>query len=396
MEKPKPRRDFSVLIATGRLTDWAGSEVITVELTEELAAQGGRVSVYAHCIDAARREALLAAGALQVTSNPYEISVARFDVVYSQQNALTRLITPSVIDEMQRFGPPFFVFAHLSSFIEMEAPLSRLERELADVVVANSEETKAHLEEFDSAYNLAVVVPNPVPRGFMEPVPLVGEGRRRILIVSNHIPPELATARQMLIQRGWTVDVLGKDGVQAMIQPQMLMSYATVISIGKTVQMALLAGRAIYCYDHFGGPGWLTYDNFETAAKRNFSGRCTPTRKTSAEIVDDIEAGPSVERIAVRRSIFSQRAWVRLLLKAVHAHERLPLDDGRIAELRQLASLDTALSTICVQAFDSFHHWLRAEDIGREVGALRATCLQQQQLIEKLSRLAGPDAVSRV
>lgn len=41
MDNQNPSRDFSALIATGRLTDWAGSEVVTVELTEELAAQGG-------------------------------------------------------------------------------------------------------------------------------------------------------------------------------------------------------------------------------------------------------------------------------------------------------------------------------------------------------------------
>jgi len=379
---------LSALIATGRLTDWAGSEVVTVELAEEMAAQGVRVTVYAHCVDAVRQEALLAAGAWRVTSNPNEVAVASFDVVYSQQNALTRLITPGSIDAIQRVGSPLFVFGHLSSFIEMEAPLSRLEWQLANVFVANSEETRAHLREFGAAYDAAIVVPNPVPRGFLAPLPPPSEGRRA-LIVSNHIPGELARARRMLIRRGWTVDILGRDGVQAMIQPDMLAPYAAVISIGKTVQMALLAGRAVYCYDHFGGPGWLTPKNFEAAARRNFSGRCTPGRKTSAEIVRDIDAGPPTEPIAVRRSRYSLRAWVRLLLQAVRVRPRPVPSEEMAAELRRLAALDKALSTICVQAFDSFYHWRKAEDLGRELAALKKLCLQQQQLIDGLTQAAA-------
>lgn len=378
----------SALIATGRLTDWAGSEVVTVELAEELAVQGFGVTVYAHCIDAVRREALLAAGVWRVTSNADEVAVARFDLVYSQQNTLTRLIKPGVFDEMQRIGMPFFLFGHLSSYIEMEAPLSRLEWELADVFVANSEETKARLREFGSAFDATVVVPNPAPRGFLAPLPPVSEDRR-ILIVSNHIPGELARARYMLIQRGWIVDILGADGVQALIQPRMLSSYASIITIGKTVQMALLAGRSVYCYDHFGGPGWLTSANVETAARCNFSGRCSPGKKTSAEIVRDIEAGAPAETIAFRRSRFSLRAWVRLLASTVRARSRPLLEGSRVAELRRLAALDRALSTICMQAFDSFHHWRKTEDLGREVIALKNLSIQQQQLIDRLSGTAA-------
>lgn len=388
MDERFSHRGLSALIATGRLTDWAGSEVVTVELAEEMAAQGVRVTVYAHCMDAVRQEALLAAGAWRVTSNPNEVSVADFDVVYSQQNALTRLVTPGVVDAMQRVGLPFFIFGHLSSFIEMEAPLSRLEWELADVFVANSEETRAHLRAFGAAYDATIVVPNPVPRGFLAPLPPPSEGRRA-LIVSNHVPAELAGARRMLIQRGWTVDILGRDGVQAMIQPHMLAPYAAVISIGKTVQMALMAGRAVYCYDHFGGPGWLTPENVEAAAQRNFSGRCTPTRKTSAEIVRDIEAGPPAAPIAVRRSRYSLRAWVRLLLRTVGVRPRPVPSEEMTAELRRLAALDKALSTICVQAFDSFYHWRRAEEMGRELIALKNLCLQQRQLIDRLTQGAA-------
>src|SRR5690606_31689494 len=52
-------------------------------------------------------------------------------------------------------------------------------------------------------------------------------------------------------------------------------------------------GKPVYCYDHFGGPGWLSASNFEVAEYFNFSGRDTPVRKSPQEIATELIDGSS-------------------------------------------------------------------------------------------------------
>jgi hypothetical protein len=46
-----------------------------------------------------------------------------------------------------------------------------------------------------------------------------------------------------------------------------------VVTIGKTVPYCLALKIPVYCYDHFGGPGWLHEENLDLASQNNFSGR---------------------------------------------------------------------------------------------------------------------------
>jgi hypothetical protein len=46
----------------------------------------------------------------------------------------------------------------------------------------------------------------------------------------------------------------------------------------------------VYCYDIFGGPGYLTRDNFAQSREKNFSGRGF-TAKSTKQIVDELLEG---------------------------------------------------------------------------------------------------------
>ncbi len=101
----------------------------------------------------------------------------------------------------------------------------------------------------------------------------------KILYRVQSLPDEVLAARDLLISAGYQVDHLGEGGDVTMMCPEILHNCDAVITIGKTVQMAILANRPVYCYDHFGGPGWLTDQNYEAAAALNFSGRDHRSRK---------------------------------------------------------------------------------------------------------------------
>lgn len=87
------------------------------------------------------------------------------------------------------------------------------------------------------------------------------------------------------------VDIFGINHTAQAITPKLIQQYDAIISIGKSVQYALLANRALYCYDHFGGCGYLNSENYATAKAHNFSGRGGFGRKTAQEIADEIIQG---------------------------------------------------------------------------------------------------------
>ncbi|PJG86508.1 hypothetical protein CVP05_01505 [Conservatibacter flavescens] len=84
--------------------------------------------------------------------------------------------------------------------------------------------------------------------------------------------------------------MIGKTTKQQQVNPALIASYDVIISIGKTVQYALLGHKPVYCYDHFGGCGYLNADNFDKAKWHNFSGRGFD-KKTAEQIASELVDG---------------------------------------------------------------------------------------------------------
>jgi hypothetical protein len=83
----------------------------------------------------------------------------------------------------------------------------------------------------------------------------------------------LLSATKILKERGVSVAMVGNGNIQRRMTPTLLNKYDAVITIGKTVQYAIRSQVPVYCYDHFGGPGYLDQGNFSKASHLNFSGR---------------------------------------------------------------------------------------------------------------------------
>ena len=87
----------------------------------------------------------------------------------------------------------------------------------------------------------------------------------RIAIVSNH-----------QWQKGLKIpSIVNSVGAfnSRYVDVDFLLQYDVVITIGRTVQQCLCLGIPVYCYDHFGGPGYITLDNIDFNESLNFSGR---------------------------------------------------------------------------------------------------------------------------
>lgn len=281
------RRVESVLICTNHLFMWAGSELVAIEMAEELLSRGIRVDLFATLPDRAFLRAILG-DRVTVYDKAKAVDLGRYDLVYAQHHVFPLILHAALSGGLTGAGP-FLVWNHLSPFVPLEAPGPIVEPRLADVILANSEETKAMLTASGPRFTAARLWPNPAPKAFATPHALPdGAG---FLAVSNRFTPESLAAFDLLESQGSPVCRIGQDHAQERVGPAHLAAVCGVITIGKTVQYALRSGRPVYCYGPYGGPGWLDADNFEAARAANFSGRSHPVKKTGDAIAQELVTG---------------------------------------------------------------------------------------------------------
>ena len=129
---------------------------------------------------------------------------------------------------------------------------------------------------------------------------------KKIAVVSNHIPDEVFSLSNNSENIEFTFFGSQTNNYKV-ITPEVLDGFDVIVSIGKTVIFALGMGIPVYEYDHFGGNGYITLDNFETEAYFNFAGRNTCRKLTSEEICTEIINGYSL--------CYSQREELREVAK---------------------------------------------------------------------------------
>ncbi|GCE76277.1 hypothetical protein [Cellulomonas biazotea] len=328
-----------VVLTQSFLYQFGGSEVMTLEIAHELARQGAEVVVVVHGHSEEMARDLTAVPGIRLirTSDPAlegVLAEAPVDIAWIHH----QLIPERLLRE--RAGTRF-VFNHMSSFHPLEfAWAHRIEAALAGAVLFPAPEARVAQVEtgllagVDPAY--LQVLGNPSPDAFAAngrgPAAELG----RLLVVSNHIPPELAEALPSLRER-WDVTVVGQQAelgaVRRRVTPDLVHEQDAVVTIGKTVQYSLAAGVPVFCYDHFGGPGWLDGSNVALAAEHNFSGRGFSARSGPTELVDEITAGYATARagvgaLASYAPLLGDR--LREVLATVGEPSAVPLDEADI------------------------------------------------------------------
>lgn len=287
----------SILITQNQLKNYSGSEATTLELVEELSRRGWSITVLTHFAAAPAVDdiANLRGVTIAKTSDKKvqsELSIYDFDFIWIHHYTLTERLVRELIENAATKKPKVFSY-HMS----YQAPIEDMvfpdfEKRVATRVLFNADETKQyilekhHLKESPSYY----VFDNPAPDGFLrDHTRIVNDQPGSVAIISNHPPSEIVDAAALLEQQGIKVDLIGRNhkGKEMRVTPELIASYDAVVSIGKTVQYALLSTLPVFCYDRFGGPGYLSADNFELAHYNNFSGRGF-NRMSSQQIADNI------------------------------------------------------------------------------------------------------------
>ncbi len=276
---------MKILLTNVWLNNFAGSEMVTLELYNYFAEQGHNVEIFTNVVSPVIENFLKDNGIRYSTPSSFIVS-NEYDLVWVHHQNIPR----EFFENNPAIGK--WIFHHMSPFEPLEFSInSEIENTLSDVILANSGETAKKLETLGLNTRKVDVFGNPVPSDFFE-FPEAGKSNSYFLFITNHPPSEILEAMETLTARGEKIIHLGMGSKWAKarrVTPMDLAGAAVTVSIGKTIQYAIALKKVFYIYDHFGGDGFISSrENFEENSFFNFSGRSSRKVKSADEIVSEL------------------------------------------------------------------------------------------------------------
>lgn len=277
----------NALIATHNLADYAGSEIFTLELAITLRDMGWRVTVATFFPGLPMLLEFKKHGfsIVNLLTDDFSSHHVKYDLAWIHHTPVFHeLLLVKKIEAAKT------IFCSLSHFEPLEAPPSDIR--CVDLLLAHSVENKNRIkQDYKLKDDQIIVFPNSVPKQYWRFSRCFNSFKLvRLAVVSNHPPAEVLKAIKILQDKSIVVEHIGLNGIKRLVSPELLLEYDAIVTIGKTVLYSFALNIPIYCYDHFGGPGWLTDENFDLAGKNNFSGRGFKD-KTSENIAYEIING---------------------------------------------------------------------------------------------------------
>ena len=289
-------KNKKVLITHPFIYEINGATNVAFELASFLQSQQANVTVFTYVYANPAKEYFEKAGIkVDLVSNNTEHHLSDYDYIWIDSQTLPPSLLDDFADKKNMQKMPKLIFMHMAAhdYCPDEMPfLYGFEEEVSSLSLFVSEETF----DFNNKYyektpeNIGFYR-NPASLEFYNSSSRKSEAPKKLLVVENSLCDELKALRPMLAEKNITIDYLGRDGDRyELVTGTMLSQYDAVITFGKTVQYCLVSNTPVYIYGTFGGPGWLTKDNFKEAEKNNFSGRGF-TNKTAEEIVEELLSG---------------------------------------------------------------------------------------------------------
>lgn len=314
----------SILFTNLFLANRSGSELHVLELATFFKSQDWEVTCYTPSLAFPLQGELFERGIRVVEFGDEDQLSDHYDVLYAQHHAVCDYVRYCLdID----FGK--IVVSVLSSYDDMEqVPLCAQEASLA--VFVSEEAYESHKSKLSS--DLPVfILPNVVDEGYF----VKREHRtelKRVAVISNHVPRELKEAASAS-QSSVHFDFFGLETEALPITPELICRYDAIITIGRTAQWCFASTTPLYCYDRFGGPGYLEPEEYEKAKWSNFSGRSNPVRLSSGELLADLIEGypASLDRLA----FFRDKARVEFRAEKLYMRLLQAIEDAKFAAYRE-------------------------------------------------------------
>lgn len=274
-----------VLITNNYLVNLSGSEIVALNIANSFIEKGYEVVMATFSYGYPLKGIIEERGIKVLLLNDNNLNNCNFDIIWAQHFTTLNCI---LFDKNIKANK--IINNIMSPFEPLESPSVYSDHISLNVV--NSLETKRKIIDEGVNEEKIFVMPNPVEKEFINNyVTKKNKILKKICVVSNHVPTEIYLAVEKLRNQGFVVDIYGMRDTYVYINAEILNKYDAIITIGKTVQYGISLGIPIFCYDRFGGPGWLNRENIKKAFEFNFSGRCSNLKLSYEEISKEIVYG---------------------------------------------------------------------------------------------------------
>lgn len=274
-----------VLITNNFLVNLSGSEIVALNIATSFIEKGYEVVMATFGYGYPLKGIIEEKGIKVLLLNDKNLNNCKFDIIWAQH-----FTTLNCVLFDKNIKAHKIINNIMSPFEPLESPVVYSDHISLNVV--NSLETKRKIIDEGVSEEKIFVMPNPVEKEFINNyVTKKNKILKKICVVSNHVPAEIYLAMEKLRNEGFIVDIYGMRDTYVYINAEILNKYDAIITIGKTVQYGISLGIPIFCYDRFGGPGWLNRKNIKKAFEFNFSGRCSNAKLSYEEISKEIICG---------------------------------------------------------------------------------------------------------
>lgn len=292
----------TILLTNLFLASRTGSELHIIELAGYFTSKGWDVTIYTLSYAyPLQKESEKIGAKVVVFGNEHQLQ-KHYDVLYAQHKRVSEYLAAIPGLTFDR------VIVSVLGIVTEEEALPYFTKD-ADAVVFVSDEAKDHFKSNEALLNKKkFVFPNTAASEYFDAfdqarsenlistsndegvMDIAAAFPRRIAVISNHMPLELQDLATIVAEKNaqTVIDFYGYESVSVEITPALIKSYDLIISIGRTAQLALAAGTPYYCYDIFGGPGFIEPKDMARHAYHNFSGRSEPTKRSGDELYADI------------------------------------------------------------------------------------------------------------
>lgn len=270
-----------ILLTNFNIVNYSGSEIDTLTVANYFLEKGYEIDIFT------LEKGMPLIGAVNkkiniIVPNEKEKLKKEYDIIWAHHYPLLDYVLFSL-----KIKSNYIFYISLSSFETYEAP-PIYSNELS-LIGAISKEVKDKLISEGCNRDKIVVFPNFAPSSYFNTEVNFNNKIKKVCIISNHIPSELLEFKKIAEKKNIVIDIYGMGYNFKYIDNEVLKDYDVVISIGKTVYYSLAIGIPVYCYDYFGGYGFINNSNVKKAYNYNFSGRGFGTKKTGLEIFNDLK-----------------------------------------------------------------------------------------------------------
>lgn len=273
---------MNVLITNYFIRNYTGSEINALQLCNALKNLGINADVATFFFDEPLKQIFEENDITVKILFNAELELEKYDLIWAHHiHTINHLIFHHQLESTK------IIYSCLGPFSPLAVP-PYYHNEL-NSVLSNSEGNTSVLLAEGVAREKIHYFPNYAPQEFFKQYKASpSTSLHKVGIISNHPPSEIQDFTKLARDSGLQVDIIGAEGQRVYVTPSLLNNFDAIISIGKTVQYCFALKIPVYCYDHFGGPGYITKENLPTSQYYNFSGRGIGRKLSGKELFNDI------------------------------------------------------------------------------------------------------------